>query len=240
MNIDHNIPAAKKIDKTVGIIGGGGTGCATAWDLALRGFKVLLFEKGEITSGTTGRHHGQIHCGARYAVGDRAIARECMEESILLRKLVPEAVEYNGGIFAALTDEEADYADTFISACLEAGIPAEEISVDKAIRFEPNLNPRAKRCVTVPDGSFDAFRVPLSFLAGALMLGTRVYPYHEVIAVDRQSSRITGVTAKGPDGSAKHFAVDYVISAGGAWAKSIAALAGVAVPVTPADRKSVV
>lgn len=234
MNNEHIAPPAKKIDKTVCIIGGGGTGCATAWDLALRGFRVLLFEKGEITSGTTGRHHGQIHCGARYAVGDRAIARECMEESILLRKLVPEAVEYNGGIFAALTNEEADYADTFIEACLEAGIPAKEISTEKAIHFEPNLNSKVKRCVTVPDGSFDAFRVPLSFLAGALMLGTRVFPYHEVIAIEKQGPRIIGITAKGPDGSTKRFGADYVISAGGAWAKSIAALAGVAVPVTPA------
>ena len=47
------------------IIGGGGTGGALAHDLALRGLRVTLVERGEITSGTTGRHHGLLHSGAR-------------------------------------------------------------------------------------------------------------------------------------------------------------------------------
>jgi glycerol-3-phosphate dehydrogenase len=50
------------------VVGGGGTGAALAWDLSLRGVGVTLLERGELTSGTTGRHHGQLHCGARYAV----------------------------------------------------------------------------------------------------------------------------------------------------------------------------
>ena len=53
------------------IVGGGGTGGALAHDLALRGMKVTLVERGEFTSGTTGRHHGLLHSGARYAVNDR-------------------------------------------------------------------------------------------------------------------------------------------------------------------------
>jgi len=52
------------------IIGGGGTGAAIAHDLVLRGFDVSLFERGELLSGTTGRHHGLLHSGARYAVHD--------------------------------------------------------------------------------------------------------------------------------------------------------------------------
>jgi glycine/D-amino acid oxidase-like deaminating enzyme len=47
------------------IIGGGGTGAALAHDLVLRGFQVSLFERGELLSGTTGRHHGLLHSGGR-------------------------------------------------------------------------------------------------------------------------------------------------------------------------------
>ncbi len=43
------------------IVGGGGTGGALALDLVLRGLRVTLVERGEITSGTTGRHHGLLH-----------------------------------------------------------------------------------------------------------------------------------------------------------------------------------
>ena len=59
----------------IAVIGGGGTGAALSHDLTLRGFRVTLLERGALTSGTTGRHHGQLHSGARYAVRDPAIAR---------------------------------------------------------------------------------------------------------------------------------------------------------------------
>ena len=79
------------------IIGGGGTGAALAHDLSLRGFSVSLFEKGPLLSGTTGRHHGLLHSGARYAVNDPEAARECIEENTILRKIAPDALEQNGG-----------------------------------------------------------------------------------------------------------------------------------------------
>lgn len=64
------------------IIGGGGTGSATACDLSLQGLDVILFEKGEFTSGTTGRHHGQLHSGARCAVDAPEIGAECIKRKI--------------------------------------------------------------------------------------------------------------------------------------------------------------
>jgi glycerol-3-phosphate dehydrogenase len=71
------------------IVGGGGTGGALALDLVLRGLRVTLVERGEITSGTTGRHHGLLHSGARYAVNDAESAVECIEENQLLRRVAP-------------------------------------------------------------------------------------------------------------------------------------------------------
>ena len=71
------------------IIGGGGTGGALAHDLALRGLRVTLVERGEVTSGTTGRHHGLLHSGARYATTDRAAAVECIAENKILRRIAP-------------------------------------------------------------------------------------------------------------------------------------------------------
>lgn len=50
------------------IIGGGITGAGTARDCAMRGLKVLLVEKKDFTNGATGRNHGLLHSGARYAV----------------------------------------------------------------------------------------------------------------------------------------------------------------------------
>ena len=88
-------------DAHVLIIGGGGTGGALAHDLALRGLRVTLVERGELTSGTTGRHHGMLHSGGRYAVGDRESAVECIEENMILRRICPGSFELNDGLFVA-------------------------------------------------------------------------------------------------------------------------------------------
>src|SRR5919109_4603916 len=85
------------------IVGGGGTGGALAHDLALRGLRVTLLERGELTSGTTGRHHGLLHSGARYAVADAESAVECIQENRILRRIAPGSFEENGGLFAAIT-----------------------------------------------------------------------------------------------------------------------------------------
>jgi glycerol-3-phosphate dehydrogenase len=219
---------------TVCIIGGGGTGAALAYDLSLRGLSVVLIEKGEFTSGTTGRHHGQLHCGARYAGGDRAIAMECMDESLVLRRIVPEAIEYNGGWFMAMTADEADRTPAFINACQEAGIPAREFSVAKARAIEPAMNSAVRRVVWVPDGTFDAWRVPASFLAAAAVLGTDLRCFCEVVGIEVRQRRANAVVMRGPNGDVETIPCDYVVSASGAWAGRVGRLAGLDVPVVPA------
>ena len=132
------------------VIGGGGTGGALAYDLALRGCEVRLFERGELTSGTTGRHHGQLHCGARYAVKDRNIGRECLRESEILRRIAPEAIEFNGGLFIAVDDRDLAYLEPFLQGCAEAEIPARRLTPREALGLEPALNPGLKAAVRDP------------------------------------------------------------------------------------------
>ena len=69
------------------IIGGGITGAGTARDCAMRGLRTLLVERYDFTSGATGRNHGLLHSGARYAVRDQEAARECIEENQILRSI---------------------------------------------------------------------------------------------------------------------------------------------------------
>ena len=52
------------------VIGGGATGAGVAWDAALRGFDVVLVDRADLAEGTSGRFHGLLHSGGRYAVKD--------------------------------------------------------------------------------------------------------------------------------------------------------------------------
>ena len=107
------------------IVGGGGTGGALAHDLTLRGVRVTLVERGEFTSGTTGRHHGLLHSGARYAVNDAESAVECIEENMLLRRIAPGSFEANDGLFVGVTDEDMAYLPAFLEGCEATGIPTQ-------------------------------------------------------------------------------------------------------------------
>jgi glycerol-3-phosphate dehydrogenase len=233
---DECRPASRR-SLRICIIGGGGTGSALAYDLSLRGLDVILLEKGELTSGTTGRHHGQLHSGARYAVADPVIARECMEESLHLRRLVPEAIEFNGGLFVELDDEDPARVAEFVAACRAAGIPARPVPAADAMALEPRLSPLVRGAVWVPDGTFDAYRVPLSFFAAARRLGAQIRPWNEVIGFERNAGRIGAVVVvdrSEETARERRIEADYFVSAAGAWAGRIGALAGVDIPLTPA------
>jgi glycerol-3-phosphate dehydrogenase len=133
-----------RCDTHVLIVGGGGTGGALAHDLALRGVKVTLVERGEVTSGTTGRHHGLLHSGARYAVNDRESAVECIEENMILRRICPGSFELNDGLFVAIEDEDMDYLEPFVAGCEASGIPAERLTPAQALAREPDGDVRGR------------------------------------------------------------------------------------------------
>ena len=216
------------------IIGGGGTGGALAHDLTLRGVKVTLVERGEITSGTTGRHHGLLHSGARYAVGDQESAVECIEENTILRQICPGSFEENDGLFIAVTDEDMEYLEPLMKGCADCGIPTQQLTPDEALRLEPLLNPELKAAVRIPDATMDAMRMPLRFFATARHNGAEIHPYIEVqdlIVHDRVvSGAVVHDHVTGKDGEIH---ADIVVNATGPWSEKIAAMAGVDVPIRP-------
>ncbi len=140
------------------VIGSGSTGAAVAHDLTQRGLRVTVVERGEIASGTTGRNHGLLHSGARYAVKDAESAVECIAERDILARIAPEVLELNGGLFVALDEDDLAYREPFLAACDRCGIPTRELSLAEARALEPALSSRVLAAIEVPDGVFDPFR----------------------------------------------------------------------------------
>jgi glycerol-3-phosphate dehydrogenase len=216
------------------IVGGGGTGGALAHDLTLRGIAITLVERGEFTSGTTGRHHGLLHSGARYAVGDKESAVECIEENTILRRIAPGSFEENDGLFVAVTDEDMEYHEDFVRSCKECGIPVQELRPDEALRLEPLLNPHLKAAVRVPDATMDAMRMPLRFFATAQHNGAELINYLEVVGLLAHDGVVTGAAVRDRVTRAeREITADLTINATGPWSERIAAMAGVDVPIRP-------
>jgi glycerol-3-phosphate dehydrogenase len=216
------------------IVGGGGTGGALAHDLALRGVGVTLVERGDLTSGTTGRSHGLFHSGGRYAVNDRESAVECIAENRILRRICPGSFECNGGLFVAITDEDLEYLEPFIEGCAACAIPAQRLTPAEALRLEPNLNPRLKAAVRIPDGTMDPMRMPLRFFATARHNGAEIRPYTEVTDLLVHNGLVSGAALHDHvTGKRGEVHADIVVNATGPWSEKVAAMAGVEVPIRP-------
>ena len=183
------------------IIGGGITGAGTARDCALRGLKVLLIERRDIADGATGRNHGLLHSGARYAVKDGESARECIVENRILRRIAPHCIEDTQGLFITLPEDEdagygLDYQKNFIAACRAAGIEAEAMDPKEAIRLEPSVNPRIIGAVKVPDGSVDPFKLCAANVLDARLHGADILTYTEVLSLIKEGDTVRGVRVR--------------------------------------------
>jgi glycerol-3-phosphate dehydrogenase len=216
------------------IIGAGSTGAATAHDLALRGFRVTVVERGEVASGTTGRNHCLLHSGGRYCVRDQESAIECIDENRILRRIMPDCLELNGGLFVALTEADLDFKETFLAGCAACHIPAVDLPIEDARAMEPFLNPGALATVLVPDGVFEPFRLCLAFLATAQHNGAEVRTFCEVTDILTEGRRASGVAIydRGA-GRSETLKADLIVNAGGPWSGDVAQKAGVYVPVAP-------
>lgn len=217
------------------IIGAGFTGCAIAHDLALRGCQVTVIERGEIASGTSGRTHGLLHSGGRYCVTDQEAAIECIDENIILRHISHQFIEFNGGLFIALTDEDLAFAPKFESGANACHIPVERLTPAQALKMEPGINPNLLVAYTAPDGTFDPLRLALAFAATARQNGAEFHTFHQL-----QSLQVNGTGAvQGARVLDRHanreydLAADLVINATGAWAGKAIGNYGVSVPVVP-------
>src|SRR5262245_20291208 len=76
------------------VIGGGMAGAGVARDLALRGLRVALVDKGDFASATTAVSSKLIHGGLRYLeLFDVGLVRESLRERETVRRLAPHVVK---------------------------------------------------------------------------------------------------------------------------------------------------
>ena len=117
------------------IIGGGITGAGTQRDCAMRGLRTLLIERSDIATGATGRNHGLLHSGARYAVNDAESAEECIKDNMILKHIASHCIDETDGLFITLPEDDLSYQQVFVDSCRKAGIGAEIIDPDLARRL---------------------------------------------------------------------------------------------------------
>ena len=124
-------------------------------------------DRRDLAEGTSGRFHGLLHSGGRYAVKDPNAARECIGENRIIRRVAADCVEDTGGLFVTTPFDDPDFADRLVQGCRDTGVDCEEIAPAEALAQEPRLNPRISRAFRVPDANIDVWKTVWAMSHGA-------------------------------------------------------------------------
>jgi glycerol-3-phosphate dehydrogenase len=216
---------------TVLVIGGGATGAGIARDLALSGVDVTLVDQSGLAGGTSGRSHGLLHSGARYAESDPTGAEECIAESQIIKDIAGECVRDTGGLFVQLGGDDPAYFEEKREACKAVGIPTTTIDGEEARESVPDLSADVERAMRVPDGVVYPSRLVAANAADAEDHGASIHPHAPVEDMTVGDERIESVSVGGSVDDDVH--PDYVVNATGAWAGEVGAMAGVDVDMRP-------
>jgi len=214
------------------IIGAGATGAGILWDLTLRGISATLLEQGDIANGATGRCHGLLHSGGRYAVKDTATARDCLRENLILKATAPHCIEDIGGLSVLYPHDDPAFFDKWHRAADTAGIPTRRLSAAETFALEPALPANILGAFTCPDAHVDVFRLVLANLQAAAARGAHHRTYSQVTGLQIANNRVRAVHFTNTRTGEHHqLACQIVINAAGGWAQSVAALAGLDLPI---------
>lgn len=211
------------------VVGGGITGLGVLWELSLRGIRATLIERHFPGAGTSGRFHGLLHSGARYAVNDPAVAAECARENPILRRLAPWCIDARWGLFVRLPEDDPAYERAWLEGCRRAGIPVRPVPVPLLARQEPSLE-GVLAAYRVPDASLDGFNLLEALRLDACRRGAQVLTGTAVVGMEVVRGRVTSLMVKGP-GGVRELHPRVVVNAAGPWAGPVAAMAGVDVPL---------
>ncbi|MEP6969022.1 MAG: FAD-dependent oxidoreductase [Betaproteobacteria bacterium] len=216
------------------VIGGGVTGCSILYHLVKMGCKnAVLLERSELTSGSTWHAAGNLFSLARPSNAQR-LQVYTINLYKQLEKEIGHEIGYHptGGMHLAATQDEVTTLAVSRARSRRNGVETEWISLDEARRLAPVLNTdNIKAVLWEPiKGHVDPSSVTNAFATLARQGGATIHRHTRVIATHAlPNGGWDVVTSEGT------IQADVVVNAAGLWAREVAQLAGIRLPLMPVE-----
>lgn len=232
------------------VIGGGLTGCATAYYLARGGARVTLVEKGELNRGASGQNAGSLHFQLEFRMiehGRRMAAQYALAIPVNLDSIATWGtvehelgadleVHQGGGLMVAETPAELESLRKKHALEQEAGMEAELITGDQARALEPLLGRSVRGAEYMPsEGGANPRLAAPAFAASAARLGADIRTHARVVGLRRDAGHWRVWLADGEE-----LAAETVVVASGVWSAQLLAMADVRLPLVPVALSMVV
>jgi len=206
------------------VVGGGITGAALAYELAIAGFSVLMLEQHATLQGATRYGYG----GLAYWSGVSDLTRTLCQEGIERHRHLSEELETDTQfreLDLLLTIEKESNPQTVADNYARFAIPPTLLSVEDACELEPLLNPNAiAGALTVRHGHIRPTKLAEGYRQAFQRAGGEVQ-ITQVVELLREGNQIKGVKTK----ESTYHAAKTAVCAGGL---SRALLKGVGIQVS--------
>jgi glycerol-3-phosphate dehydrogenase len=206
------------------VIGGGITGCGVARDAAMRGLRVVLLERDDFASGTSGRSSRLVHGGIRYLEHAQLhLVHESIRERQILLRIAPHLVKslaftwpvYHGARVGKIKLS----AGLLVYHLMAAGRSRRHFAMNAAetLDREPSLRSAGLTGGAVYyDAATDDARLTLANALAAREHGAVVVNHAKVTSILRHARRAIGAIVT-RDGSTDEVRARVVVNATGVW-----------------------
>ena len=219
------------------IVGGGVMGASTAFYLSERGVpETILLDKEELFGqGATGRCAG----GVRYQFATEVNIKLSLESLPILERFKAnfgQTIDYKqvGYLFLLTDPDSVKQFQENVKLQHSLGVETEWLSGDEVrLRF-PMMNLEDVIAATnyAKDGVVDPNGVVMGYINSSRRLGAKAFNNIEVIDIQIESGRVTGVqTNEG------FISSPVVVNAAGPWAGVVGKMAGISIPIQPLRRQ---
>ncbi len=217
------------------IIGGGVIGCSTAYHLAKLGWKdIVLYERAQLTSGTTWHAAGLIEAGGFFSATTIKMAKYTLKLYSELEKETGLATGHKGvGLLTlATTPDRLEELRRVAAFDRYFDVPVEELTPEQVKELWPlaDTDDVLAGFFAPGDGRINPVDVTMALAKGARMGGVQIFEDTPVTGFTKDGNRITGVITEKGETSA-----EYVVNCSGMWARAVGEMAGVNVPLQPTE-----
>lgn len=220
------------------VVGGGIIGLASGYYLAQRGASVTICEKASLGNGSTERSLGGIRAQFSTPVNvELSLASMAVWDKFEAEFGIDISHRRVGYLFLARSEETARAFREQIAMQQERGVPSEYVTPREAREYCPAL--RAEEFVgatfSPSDGYADPHLALQGFATAAREAGATLRLQTPVTEIRGGPEGVSGVVA---DGEALR--ADMVVNAAGPWAREVAGMAGIELPIAPKRRQVLV
>lgn len=221
--------------KQVVIIGGGVIGCSVAYHLTKLGWDdVLLLERAQLTAGTTWHAAGLVEAGGFFDETTLGMAKYTRELYQTLTAETGQSTGYRavGYLELACTPSRLEGYRRISAFDCGFGVEFEEISPSRCKELWPQTDTADVLAgfYSPGDGRVNPVDATLALAKGARRGGAQILEETEVTGIRVNDGRVCGVST-----DSGTIEAEYVVNCAGMWAREVGKMAGVDVPLQPAE-----